>query len=455
MVKSPGQVTLTCYAPCPDITKTVTPDFKYPDVGQVVYVNLSGRSGLRRLGGSALATVFAQLGDESADMDDVDQFGRCFRAVQQLVSGRLVVSGHDVSDGGLIVALLEMAFAGNTGLQVLLPVNQRTKGSSASREELLLGELFAEELGFVFEVLPQNLDRVLEVFGQADVPAYSIGKVLSEKSITVEVCQYIGQGDEQETVLALQRSMVDLRDLWESTSFSLELLQCNPQCVVQERDGLREREGPAYRLTYPVAPTADSILLRPSVDKPRVAVIRQEGSNGDREMLAAFHAAGFQAWDVNMTDLLDGGVRLDGFRGLAFCGGFSYADVHDSAKGWAGAIRFNPHLLQEFSRFRDRRDTFSLGVCNGCQLMALLGWVPFPGEKIVLEEGQTEAEGHTGEGKRKKRLVEFPSSSQARFVHNASGRYESRWVAVKVLDSPAVLLKDMQNSTLGQGTSPL
>jgi phosphoribosylformylglycinamidine synthase len=163
----------------------------------------------------------------------------------------------------------------------------------------------------------------------------------------------------------------------------------------------------------------------PSSKKYRVAVIRQEGSNGDREMLSAFHSAGFEAWDVNMRDLLDKSISLDIFKGIVFCGGFSYADVNDSAKGWAGVIKFNQDLLIQFNRFRDRDDTFSLGVCNGCQLMALLGWVPFPENKSIDQ------------------------TKQARFIHNISGRYESRWCAVKILESPAVLLKGMTDSILG------
>jgi phosphoribosylformylglycinamidine (FGAM) synthase-like amidotransferase family enzyme len=167
--------------------------------------------------------------------------------------------------------------------------------------------------------------------------------------------------------------------------------------------------------------------------KPRVAVLRQEGSNGDREMTAAFFAAGFEVWDVNMHDLLKGDVTLDRFNGLAFVGGFSYADVLDSAKGWAGVIRFNPTLLHQFEHFRTRSDTFSFGACNGCQLMALLGWVP----------GDTVAPSGF-DGKRK-----LPELEQPRFIHNKSGRFESRFAAVKILDSPAIMLRGMAGSTLG------
>ncbi len=364
--------------------------------------------------------MFGQIGDETADMDDIDMFKRCFNCIQSLVKSQLVVSGHDVSDGGVLVAILEMAFAGNCGMSVSIPTDAV---DVLHNIHTLLRELFAEELGFILEVLPQNVDRVLEMFKGEDVPATCIGKVLQVKNVEVKF----------NGVNVLNRSMCELRDIYESTSFSLELLQCNHQCVIQERDGLKNREGPAYKLTFDVCPTSDELLFKSSAQKHRVAVIRQEGSNGDRELVSAFHAAGFEAWDVNMQDLIDGNVHLDIFRGIAFSGGFSYADVNDSAKGWAGSIQFNPSLLVQFNSFRDRKDTFSLGVCNGCQLMALLGWVPFPSHIIRADSDD----------------IAFDPSLQTRFIHNTSGRFESRWVAVKILDSPAVLLKGMADSTLG------
>lgn len=159
--------------------------------------------------------------------------------------------------------------------------------------------------------------------------------------------------------------------------------------------------------------------------KPKVAVIREEGSNGDREMSAAFYAAGFEPWDVTVSDLLAGDITLDQFRGIVFVGGFSYADVLDSAKGWAASIRFNEPVLSQFQEFYKRPDTFSLGICNGCQLMALLGWVPGPQVGGSLD------------------------TSQPRFVHNESGRFECRFTSVTIKDSPSIMLKGMEGSTLG------
>jgi phosphoribosylformylglycinamidine synthase len=214
--------------------------------------------------------------------------------------------------------------------------------------------------------------------------------------------------------------MPELRDVWEETSYQLDRLQADPKHVEEERQGLRTRTGPEFHIPFEVAHTAPGILTRTA--KPKVAVVREEGSNSDREMSSAFHLAGFEAWDVSMTDLLAGRMRLDGFQGLGFPGGFAYADVLDSAKGWAGVIRFNPELLEQFQDFHARENTFSIGICNGCQLSALLGWVPWTGIK---------------------------TRAQPRFIQNLSGRFESRFTTVRIMESPAIMLRGMAGARLG------
>jgi phosphoribosylformylglycinamidine synthase len=218
----------------------------------------------------------------------------------------------------------------------------------------------------------------------------------------------------------MKEDMRKLRAMWEETSYHLDSLQANRDCVDEERTANFDGKGLEYILSFDPETTPREVLNRRS--KPRVAVIREEGSNGDREMASAFHAAGFEVWDVTMTDLLGGSATLDLFRGVVFVGGFSYADVLDSAKGWAGVIRFNKKLYEQFGRFYRRPDAFSLGVCNGCQLMALLGWVPWTGIRDEV---------------------------QPRFIRNKSGRFESRFSAVRVLSSPSIMLKGMEGSTLG------
>ncbi len=273
-----------------------------------------------------------------------------------------------------------------------------------------LAALFAEELGLVLEIHEDDLDAAMAVFQENDVPCLAIGRTIAEPRIR------IGVGDEA----VLDEDMRALRDLWEKTSFQLDRRQADPGHVAEEQGGLTHRKTPSWGLGFRPEPTPSDVMDR--TDRIPVAILREEGSNGDREMAAAFHAAGFEPWDVTMSDLLAGRIELERFRGLAAVGGFSYADVLDSAKGWAGTIRFNDDLRRQFDAFASRPDTFSLGVCNGCQLLALLGLVPWRG---------------------------LADPVQPRFVRNASGRFESRFVSVKIEPSPAVMLDGMAGSTLG------
>uniref|UniRef100_A0A8C3F3W0 Phosphoribosylformylglycinamidine synthase n=1 Tax=Chrysemys picta bellii TaxID=8478 RepID=A0A8C3F3W0_CHRPI len=364
IVMAPGTLVVSAYAVCPDIMATVTPDLKCPD-GALLYVELCPDR--HRLGGSALAQCYSQLGDRCPDLENADTLAACFRLTQQLLQGvcpsSVVNAGHDVSDGGLVTCLLEMAFAGNCGLQAELV-------APGARASVRLSP----------RATPLRAPQVrLRVNGQEE----------------------------------LARPVGELRALWEATSFQLERLQASPHCVEQEERGLALRQGPTFTLTFDPEPG------------PRVAILREEGSNGDREMVAAFTMAGFQAWDVTMQDLFTGEVTLESFRGLVFVGGFSYADVLGSAKGWAASVTFNPRARAQFEAFRRRRNTFSLGVCNGCQLMALLGWVG----------------------------GESPQSGAVRpgvlLTPNDSGRFESRFVALAIEESLAVMLQGMAGSTLG------
>ncbi len=398
VVKSPGTLVVSAYVGCPDVNRVVTPDIKQPGRSRLIYIDLG--QGRYRLGGSALAQVYGQIGDDSPDVDDPDLLKRAFNAVQRLLDDDLILSGHDRSDGGLVTAALEMAFGGDSGLDIDL----QAKGLDPVRV------LFAEELGLLIEYQTDKEAEVRGVLEEEDVPYQVIGRTVPERVIRFRM-----NGEE-----LLKESMTLLRDIWEETSYRLDRLQADPACVDEERRVIYDRKGPGYRLTFSPEKTAPEVLRGDK--KPRVAVIREEGSNGDREMASAFHLAGFEVWDVTMTDILAERVSLDQFRGVAFVGGFSYADVLDSAKGWAGVIRFNPRVFEGFERFYRREDTFSLGVCNGCQLMALLGWVPWRG---------------------------MDDRVQPRFIHNRSGRFESRFSTVRVLPGPSVMLKGMEGSVLG------
>ena len=400
LVKAPGELVISAYVTCPDIRQTVTPDLELPGTGRLLFVDLG--VGANRLGGSALAQVFGQVGKYSPDVEDPSLLNRAFTIVQELVAANKLAAGHDRSDGGLITTLLEMAFAGNCGVEISL------------EDADPIPALFSEELGLVMEVDPSDEDAILAAFAEADVRCIEIGRTISEPRITISVAD---RG-------VLDADMRDLRDLWEATSFRLELEQANPICVAAEREGLRRRTAPPYSLSFTPRETSPAILHQEQ--KIPVAILREEGSNGDREMAATFHNAGFEPWDVVMSDLLEGRISLERFRGVVAVGGFAHADVLDAAKGWAGSIRFNQQLWKQFEAFLDRPDTFSLGVCNGCQLLALLGWVPWRG---------------------------LDHSVQPRFVRNASGRFESRFATVTIQSSPAIMLSGMEGSTLGIWTA--
>ncbi|MCK9361505.1 phosphoribosylformylglycinamidine synthase [Patescibacteria group bacterium] len=395
-VESPPTVIIKAYASMPDVARKATPDLKR-EGSSLLHISLNPN--VYRLGGSALAQTYGQFGDDPPDAANADLLKRVFGALQDLVRDGHALAMHDVSDGGLIATLLEMAFAGHQGIEVELfsPTDAITT-------------LFSQEPGVVVEVA--DAEAAQWYFTRRGIGANWIGKVIGfQPDIIVK----------HNGFTVLHDSLIDLRAIWSETSYQLERLQINPECADEEREAVRELlDPPAYRLTYHPQRTAPDLLAREG--KPKVAVIRAEGSNGDREMAVAFHLAGFEPWDVTMSDLLEGTVGLDEFRGVVFVGGFSFADVFDSAKGWAGVIRFNPKLRGELERFRARPDTFSLGICNGCQLLALLGWVPG---------------------------FDLPSEHQPRFVHNRSGRFESRFSTLRIEDSPALMLKGMLGSVLG------
>ena len=378
------------------------------------------------MGGSALAQCYGQVGDESPDADDPELLRRGFDVVQDFISEGLILAGHDRSDGGLITTLLEMAFAGNCGIEITVRSEElgvrSNEDNSLHLTSHLLPLLFSEELGLVIEYLPANESKITGALKEDNIPYQILGNTTADKKIKVSLLtphsSPLTGGSSPLTLL--HEDMIVLRGVWEETSYQLERLQRDPACVEEEKKNIYDRKGPSFRLSFVPEPTRQEIMELQ--DKPKVAIIREEGSNGDREMTSAFFAAGLEPWDVTMTDFLSGKVTLEEFRGVAFVGGFSYADVLDSAKGWAGVIRYSSEIRRKFQGFYDRPDTFSLGVCNGCQLMALLGWVPWRG---------------------------ISDAAQPRFIHNRSGRFESRFVSVKIMKSPSIMLKGMEDSVLG------
>jgi len=434
IVKSPNEVVISAYCTVEDITKVITPDIKNPSKSKLLLIDLA--NGKSRLGGSALAQCFDQIGNDCPDVEDVNLLKNAFYAIQEMIQKELITAGHDISDGGLITAVSEMIMAGNCGAELYLELNEDSEYNDDNKDndgnndndnnffseidevflKKCIQKLFSEELGLIVEYFEENKDSIFEIIKKYNLKAYSLGSTKKEKKLIIRVNKRIVEElDTNELIL-----------WWEATSDELEKYQQNPVFAVKQRRK-HLRENPHYYVNFKPENTFKNFFINNNYKnkkntKPKVAIIREEGSNGDREMTSAFYFAGFETWDVTMTDLLNNEISLDDFKGAVFVGGFSYADVLDSAKGWAGVIKFNEKLSEMFHRFYEKKDTFSLGVCNGCQLLSLLGWVPWP--KISQEQ-------------------------QPRFISNPSGRFESRWAIVKILESPSIMLKGMEGSILG------
>ena len=402
VVKSPGEITVSAYCTVPDVTLTVTPDLKCPPGATLLLVEIAGDKA--RCGGSVFAHVNGRLGDEPADCEPLvcKHLKAAFNVTQELIGQRKISAGHDRSDGGLVSAVLEMAFSGNCGVQLDV---SKVAGSTT------IESLFHEELGLIIEVSAANLPAVLEAYAAAGVRVVPVGTPVHRDEVTI-----VGKSGAVE----LADKMTALRDVWESTSFALEKLQANPECVQEEEEGMKHRKVPLIHAVIE-SPKPQWDLTDKS---PKVAIIREEGSNGDREMAIAFRMAGFRSWDVTMSDLAEGRISLADFRGLAFVGGFSYADVLGSAKGWAATAKFSPKARAELEAFYARTNSFSLGVCNGCQLAHRLNWVPFgPGA--------------------------VPEAEAPRLAHNKSARFESRFINLRIEKSNCMWFKGMEGSVLG------
>ncbi|XP_068630835.1 phosphoribosylformylglycinamidine synthase [Battus philenor] len=401
-VRSPGTLVVSTYAPCPDIRVKVEPAL-LQEGSALIHVSVT--PGKYRIGGSSLAQCYKQLGDNPPDLDNPTTLKSLFKTTQKLLKENKLLSGHDISEGGFITTILEMGIGGVRGLNIDLQVE---KGVS------VIDSLFNEELGIVLEVAQSDVVYVLDSYKQSGVGAKVVGtsgKYGMQSQVVIKV----------NGVCVLNTTLINVYRMWEETSYQLECLQANTDCVQQEWLGLEKRKGVTYKVTYD--PSA-AIIKSNSV---RVAVLREEGTNGDREMIASLMMANFDVFDVTMSDLQSKKITLDSFRGLVFPGGFSYADTLGSAKGWAASILFSENLHSQFSHFKNRDDTFSLGVCNGCQLMAMLGWVD------VVHSSN------------------FANKTQIFLDHNLSERFECRWSAAKITenDNEDVWFRGMGGSVLG------
>ncbi len=393
-VTAPLSLIVSAFAPVRDVRKTLTPWLR-TDRGPTVLLQVDLSAGAGRLGGSALAQVYGQLGASPADLDDPARLVGLWAVMHALRDAGKVLAWHDVSDGGLAVTLCEMAFAGHCGLDVGLPEG----------EPLCL--LFAEEPGGVLQVAEDDVVDVLAVFD-----AHGLGGC----------CRVVGRPrDDDRVVIAaaggvlVDEDRVDLQRAWTETSFHMQALRDDAACAQEAFDALLDRDDPGLTAHLSFDP---AIAPPVSADRPRVAILREQGVNGQIEMAAAFDRAGFDAVDVHMSDILGGDDDLCSYRGLVACGGFSYGDVLGAGGGWAKGILFHPDVRAIFERFFSRPDTFSLGVCNGCQMMATLAPL-IPG-----------------------------ADHWPRFVRNRSEQFEARQSLVEILDSPSILLAGMAGSRI-------
>lgn len=402
-VVSPMSVVITAFAPVQDINKTLTPALTNADA---FLYRLDLSRGKFRLGGSILTQIHQQLGNDCPDLDNSDDLVNFFNFIQQANAQGVLQAYHDISDGGLLATVAEMQFTARLAIDLHLTSDNT------------LGELFAEELGAVVQVLPEHSADFLDLAQE-----YKVSELLTQIGQTFETA--LGGNDED--ILSINSpsfngefARSDLQREWSKVSYNIAKLRDNPRCAEQEFALIDDIDyhGLQASANYDLNQAIEAPYIANQQVAPKVAILREQGVNGQLEMAAGFTLAGFTAVDVHMSDLLAGRVNLRDFHGLVACGGFSYGDVLGAGTGWANSILFSDNLSTQFAQFFHRPETFALGVCNGCQMMAQL--------KSLMVGAE-----------------HFP-----RFIANKSARFEARTVNVRVERTKSVLLKGMQDSIL-------
>ena len=422
-VTAPLSLIVSAFAPVTDARRTLTPQLR-SDAGETELVLIDLGAGSNRLGGSVLAQVHGQLGDAAPDLHDAAKLKAFFKSVQALSAEGRILAYHDRSDGGLFAAVCEMAFAARAGATLYLDNlafdekqldvdghERQTDVLAGKLADRLLAVLFNEELGAVLQIRRSDRDAVMGSLRSAG---------LSRES---HVIGHPNQGGEIRIVLngkpVLAEKRSALHRAWSQVTHEMQRLRDNPVCADQEYERLLDEGDPGLGATLTFDPAHD--IAAPFIAKgarPKVAILREQGVNGQMEMAAAFDRAGFTAVDVHMSDILSGRVSLADFKGFAACGGFSYGDVLGAGEGWAKSILFNARARDEFERFFRRGDSFALGACNGCQMMSNL--------KEIIPGAQN-----------------WPH-----FERNASEQYEARLALVEVQDSPSILFAGMAGSRI-------
>ena len=393
-VTSPLSLIITAFSKTPDVRLQITPLLDTTTDSELLLIDLG--LGQNRMGGSCLAQVFNQIGNIAPNLDDSALFKRFFTVINQLNKDGLISAYHDRSDGGVITTLLEMAFASHTGLTI---------NTDASIESL-----FNEELGCVIQVKSENKHAVADALKAAGIASCTHSIATLNNSDSIEIIT------NNQTIYSQPRS--SLQALWSTTSYEIAKLRDNPECAQQEFDAISQStDGIKIDLNFDLNQSIVSPYIKTNV-KPKIAILREQGVNGQVEMGAAFDKAQFEAIDVHMSDILSGRLSLDEFKGLVACGGFSYGDVLGAGRGWASSILYNARAKDEFEAFFNRDDSFALGVCNGCQMISNLSEI-IPGAQ------------------------NWPS-----FNRNVSEQFEARFSSVKIGKTNSIFLNDMQDSIM-------
>ena len=402
-VTSPLSLIVSGFAPVSDIRQTLTPQLVL-DKGETDLVLIDLGRGQNRMGASILAQVYSKLGQQVPDVDDAEDLKAFFAVIQGLNADSKLLAYHDRSDGGLLATVLEMAFSGHCGLDICLD-------PLAGASDELAAVLFNEELGAVIQVRQDDTEEILSQFSAAGLGdcVSVLGQPVNGEDVTIRFADAV--------VFSAERRLLQ-RD-WSQTSYRLQRLRDNVRCADQEFEGLLDENNPGLsaKLSFDVNQDIAAPYIKTGV-RPSIAILREQGVNGQVEMAAAFDRAGFAAVDVHMSDILSGRVSLEQFKGLVACGGFSYGDVLGAGEGWAKSVLFNSRARDAFQGFFERADSFALGVCNGCQMLSNLHEL-IPGSEL------------------------WPH-----FVRNRSEQFEARVAMVQVQESASIFLQGMAGSRL-------
>ncbi len=406
-VTSPMSLIITAFGVVEDIRKTVTPELRI-DLGETQLIAIDLSKGKQRLGGSCLAQVYKQLGNETPDVDSPETLKAFFNAMQTLVRDEKLIAYHDISDGGLFTTVVEMAFAGHTGVDIDLSQLTSISGNDVD-------VLFNEELGAVIQILASDANAIQAVFAEYGIAdcCTDIGRINNEDTL-----RFSRDGE-----VVLENSRTYYRTTWAQTTYKMQSLRDNPECAQQEHFVKFDTEDPGLSadLSFDINEDIVAHLIAKDAQQgtnPRIAILREQGVNSHVEMAAAFDRAGFIAIDVHMSDILSGRTDLADFNGLVACGGFSYGDVLGAGEGWAKSILFNKDAKAMFKTFFERENTFSLGVCNGCQMLSNLKEI-IPG-----------------------------AAAWPRFVQNQSERFEARFSLVEIQPTPSIFFDGMAGSRM-------